>query len=167
MEREQRFSLAISLQNLKENKCIVLIILGLLSLVGLYLGYPVFVVKETNHVTEQLSFLKNLVQPSRSTFNVTTSGNEDLPQTGKLVKWGFDSMTPSSCSEDHVIDLERSTYLTVCDFKSNIIIDIRKFTGNSRVGITPTILGIGLNVDQWGVLTKYITIIDKYISDLS
>ena len=164
MEREQRFSLAISLQNLKENKCIVLIILGLLSLVGLYLGYPVFVVKETNHVTEQLSFFKSLVQPSLNTFNVT---DEDVPQTGKLIKWGFDSVTPSSCSEDHVIDLGMNIYLTVCNFKSNIVIDIRKFTGNSRVGITPTILGIGLNVAQWEILTKYISIIDKYISELS
>ena len=86
MERQQRFSLAITLQNLKEIKCIVLIILGLLSFVGLYLDYPVFVVKETNHVTEELPlFFKSLVQPSLHTFNIT---NEDVPHTGKLIKWG-------------------------------------------------------------------------------
>lgn len=166
MEREQRFNLAISLQNLKQNKLFIVLVLGVFSLIGLYLGYPLLVVKNTPTLKNgDYNFLNELFNPP---LNVSKETLIDLQSPAKeTVKWGFDSVTPAACTEDHVVGLGVGIYTSVCNYKGNIVIDIRKYTGNSKVGITPTIVGIGLNLEQWEVLVSIISIINQYVNDLS
>ena len=162
--QEQRFSLAISLQNLKENKTFIVLVMGVLSLLGLYLGYPLMIKGSSSADIPNFSFLNDLFQP---TLNVTKGALTDSQsQNDNKIKWGFAS-TSSACAEDHIISLSSGVYLSVCNYKGNIIIDIRKFTGNEKLGITPTIVGIGLNINQWYAVTSHISIIKQYINDLS
>ena len=164
---EQRFNLAISLQNLKENKLFIVLVLGILSFAGLYLGYPLFIIKETTLADSRasFSFLNDLFRPP---LNVTSAALTDSRgQDEYKIKWGFDSKTPSACTEDHVVNLGYGVYLSVCRYKGNTIIDIRKFTGDVKIGITPTIVGIGLNVNQWYEVISHLSIIKQYINDLS
>ena len=162
--QEQRFSLAISLQNLKENKTFIVLVLGVLSLLGLYLGYPLMIKESSNTDMPNFSFLNDLFQPA---LNVTKEALTDSQsQNDNKIKWGFAS-TSSACAEDHIVSLSSGVYLSVCNYKGNVIIDIRKFTGNEKLGITPTIVGIGLNINQWYAVTSHISIIKQYINDLS
>ena len=162
--QEQRFSLAISLQNLKENKTFIVLVMGVLSLLGLYLGYPLMIKGSSSTDIPNFNFLSDLFQP---TLNVTKEALTDSQsQNDNKIKWGFAS-TSSACAEDHIVSLSSGVYLSVCNYKGNVIIDIRKFTGNEKVGITPTIVGIGLNINQWYAVTSHISIIKQYINDLS
>ncbi len=166
MEREQRFNLAISLQNLKQNKYFVVLVITILSLLGFYLGYPLILVQKTSSIADtNLSFLTDLLEPP--IFNVSQTDLLSRPTGHEPVKWGFDSLTPTTCTEDHVVNLGSGTYLSVCNYEGNIVIDIRKFTGNPKLGIKPTIVGIGLHLNQWKVLTEHISIINVYVNNLS
>jgi hypothetical protein len=167
MDGEQRFSFAITAQNLKQNKHFIVLALVVLSLTGLYLGLPLAVIEKTVS-----SNLQGLIDLHKYPVNITNVTKEDFPETSFVkstgpVKWGFDSVTPTTCSEDRVIILGEGVYLSVCFYKGNIIIDIRKFTGSSKVGLKPTLVGIGLNKAQWNDLTAYVSLINEYINDLS
>ena len=165
--QEQRFSLAISLKNLKENKTFIVLVLGVLSLLGLYLGYPLMIKEGSGSDIPNFSFLNELFQPSLNISHVNKGALTDSQsQNDDKIKWGFAS-TSSACAEDHIVSLSSGVYLSVCNYKGNIIVDIRKFMGNEKIGITPTIVGIGLNINQWYAVTSHINIIKQYINDLS
>ena len=165
--REQRFRLAISLQNLKQNKYFVVFVLLVVAFSGFYLGVPLAVFEKTaSFQGGSFDYLTNLYDaPLNGSTKDTTVSNV---KRSKQVTWGFNpSVRPTPCLEDHVTSLGRGVYLSVCNHKGNIIVDVRKFTGNSKVGITPTIVGIGLNINQWNVIINHVSIINRYIHDLS
>ena len=163
MDQEQRFGLAISLKNLKQNKSFIFILLGIIT--GLYLGYPLSTFKASSKLLkEEYEFLSSLYT---SPLNVSSPADVALPSKGMIVKWGFDSAIPPACKEENVFDLGDGVFISVCNYKGRIMIDIRKFTGNYKICITPTIKGIGLNVNQWNIIKKYTSIIDQALHDLS
>lgn len=166
--RALSFNLPTCIQNLKEKKTFTLLGLGILSLFGLYFGYPLLIFKEFSLTDDgfNVNFLDDLFSSPLNVTNrdaLSTSQNYNIHK----IKWGFDSVTPSVCKEDHVVALSSGVYLSVCKYKENTMIDIRKFTGNEKIGITPTIVGIGLNTDQWCTLTSHVSIIKRYIDDMS
>ena len=85
--QEQRFSLAISLQNLKENKTFIVLVMGVLSLLGLYLGYPLMIKGSSSTDIPNFNFLSDLFQP---TLNVTKEALTDSQsQNDNKIKWGI------------------------------------------------------------------------------
>ncbi len=177
MAQEQSFSLAISLKNLKENKPFIVLLLFIIILTGLYLGYPLSVLKTSSHVLSDYGVLSELYSSPlnitrkhdnlTSTHGIAMGMRSSGPSKGMPVKFGFNSVNPSSCSEDNVFALGNWIYLSVCKYKTNIVIDIRKFKGNEKIGITPTIVGIGLNINQWNMILEYTNIINQKVYDLS
>lgn len=169
-DMEQRFSLAISLQNLKQNKYFLVFVLLLVTVSGFYLGVPIAVIEKTAFSQGgSFNYLTQLYDAPLTTLNASTEYTpESNVERSKQVAWGFPpTVRPTPCLEDHVTSLGMGVYLSVCNYKGNIIVDVRKFTGNSKVGITPTIVGIGLNVNQWNVIIDHVSIINRYIQDLS
>ena len=164
MDQNQRVSLATPLKNLKQNRLFIVTVLGLITLAGLYLGYPLTVLKTSSNAIEEYDLLSAFYT---SPLNVTKVDEDTLPPKGKLVKWGFDSTKSTACKEENVYSLGVGVYLSICNYKNHTVVDIRKFTGNSRIGITPTIVGIGLNIDQWAKIKTYTNIIDQTVRDLS
>lgn len=166
MDQEQSFKLAISLKNLRENKTFIVIILGISMLTGLYVGYPHAGSDDYTKFIGDFDFIKELFKPP---LNATNEGGDDgvKPLLGMSVKWGFEMISLSTCTEKKSCDLGHGIFLNVCNYSGGIFVDIRKFTGNVKIGITPTIVGIGLNLNQWQRLQQHTSIINQYINDLS
>ncbi len=68
--------------------------------------------------------------------------------------------TAAACDYSERYDLGETMYLTLCDLKGYVILDIRKFINNSA-----TISGVPLNWDQWISLKQQIPPIDKAIGE--
>ena len=153
----QRFRLSISLDNIKQHKGLILTLVAVVGLVSLYVGYPIFVFKESPNIS-----YSNIGQ-----INVTTDQPVGTTRYIRGVKWGFESVIPNACNKDHVFDLKEGVFLSVCKYKEKVVLDLRKFIGSAQDGITPTKIGLGLNVIQWNRLSKNIIIINELISQLS
>lgn len=155
-----------TLNKMKGNTALLGIALGIISLIGLYLGYPSIMLHEKlPSFNENCMSLNDCLHVAYNTSSNSTSyshGTVPVP-----IKWGFISVTPSACLESNAYDLSGGIYLSVCNYTGNVIVDIRKFTGNSKIGITPTSVGIGLNVNQWNLLKSQTISIVETISELS
>ena len=93
--------------------------------------------------------------------------NSTTETSGRDIAFDFNvSITPEPCFEDHVLNLGENIFAGVCRYQDKLVIYIRKFTGNIKSGIRPTIVGINLNVNQWNVLKRSTDIIEGYMNDI-
>ena len=80
------------------------------------------------------------------------------------VKFREDS---THCLPQHTLHLGKDIYLSVCDYRDSIRVDIRRFTGDvTSEGIVPTIRGIYLSREQWRVLKVNVNFVDFIIGKL-
>ena len=166
MAEERRFSLSMALKNLKGNKITILALVGTLVMLSLYVTNPILMFSASSHVTDDLEIFMNLLQ--NNTFEAPKKLSKDFP-----VRFDFtSSILPQKCLENNTLGLGANVFLCICSNNnnnnnknnaSNVIIDIRKFTGNIKTGIKPTIVGINLNVEQWNVIKSSTTIIDEIV----
>ena len=77
------------------------------------------------------------------------------------------SSNSSHCQEKHAFSLTNDIYVSVCDYKEAIRVDIRRFIGSIDRGISPTIRGIYLSQSQWAVLKSKIPAIDWAINEIN
>ena len=145
-ERDQRFNLAISLQNLKQNKFCIVFVLFVLTIAGFYLGIPLVVIdKATSSLGSNFNYLTDLYDPrlNGTLVNKTVVSGAQISQQ---VTWGFEpSIKPTPCLKERVVALGTGKYLRVCNFRGDV----------------------GLNTEQWNVLIKHISIINRYIRFLT
>jgi hypothetical protein len=169
MAEERRFSLSMTFKNIKDNKITVMFVLGLVVTVGLYVVYPVFMINAATKITDDVGLIlgRNISGSFTEPPDTHTTDINDLP-----VKFNFTSVhTPQPCLEENVLRLGENVYLSICNIKNNndgnVIVDIRKFTGNVKTGLNPTLVGINPNIHQWNVIKSSATIIDNIVIDLS
>ena len=176
MAEEGRLSLSTMLyKNIKDNKGTLMSLMGFLVLVGLYVTNPALIFSASSHIEDDLGIFQSLLQNiENNTFELPPKLPNVLP-----VRFNFTSIIlPKQCYEKNVIGLGKNVFLSICSSNntnnnnninddSNVIIDIRKFTGDNRMGIKPTIVGINLNIAQWNVIKSSATIIDEIVIGLS
>ena len=168
MAEEGRLSRTMLYKNIKDNKVTLMSLMGFLVLVGLYVTNPALIFSASSHIEDDLGIFQSLLQNIKNnTFEPPTKLPNTLP-----VRFNFTSIIlPQKCYEKNVIGLGKNVFLSICGSNNNddtnVIIDIRKFTGDNRRGIKPTIVGINLNIEQWNVIKSSATIIDEIVIGLS
>ena len=173
MAEERRFPLALSYQNIKDHKITIMCTFGLLVTSCLYVIYPTLTLTIANQVTNDLGMLMNSFQNETVDPAQLPTRFSALHSGGFGVKYNFTAdIVPQQCLEENVLSLGENAFLSVCSINnsnnlSEIIIDIRKFTGNLKNGIKPTKIGINLKLNQWSVIKERATIIDGIAFDLS
>ena len=167
MAEERRFALALSCQNIKDNKITVVFILGLLLTSLLYVIYPTLTLTIAKQLNNDLGIFMNSIQ------------NDTFEPIGfsPLRSPGFGSeLVTQTCSEKNIfLSLGENVFLSVCNIinntietnSSNIIIDVRKFLGTVKTDLKPTLVGINLSLDQWNVLKENANAIDNIVIDIS
>ncbi|ELW47555.1 activated RNA polymerase II transcriptional coactivator p15 [Tupaia chinensis] len=87
-------------------------------------------------------------------------------KTGETSRALSSSKQSTSSRDDNMFQTGKMSYVSVWDFKGNILIDIREYWMDPEGEMKPGRKGISLNPEQWSQLREQISEIDDVVRKL-